>query len=291
MDFSKLKANRSTAISSLLTELEKTTQKNYEDDRFWKPELDKSGNGFAVIRFLPAGPKDELPWVRIWNHGFQGPTGKWYIENSLTTLNQNDPVTELNSKLWATGSKENQDLVRSRKRKLNYISNILVISDPKHPENEGKIFLFKYGKKIFDKINELMNPQFADEKAINPFDFWEGANFKLKIRKYEGYPNYDKSEFEAPSALLDGDDKKLESLWNKQHNLSEFLDPKNFKSYEDLQKRLDSVLGTSSEAEVSRPTSKPKFVAEDESDDVPWDNTTNDDEDDKLNYFQELANG
>lgn len=290
MDFSKLKANRNTAISSLLTELEKTTQKNFDDDRLWKPEQDKAGNGYAVIRFLPAGPKDELPWVRLWSHGFQGPTGKWYIENSLTTLNQPDPVTELNSKLWATGTKENQDLVRKRKRKLNYISNILVISDPKHPENEGKVFLFKYGKKIFDKINELMNPQFADEKAINPFDFWEGANFKLKIRKYEGYPNYDKSEFEAPSALFEGDDKKLEALWNKQYQLSEFIDPKNFKSYDDLQKRLDLVLGSPAESARAAVTSKPKFVAEDEGEDAPWNSSEQPEEDDNINYFQDLAN-
>jgi len=289
MDFSKLKANRNTTISSLLTELDKTAQKNYDDDRFWKPEQDKSGNGYAVIRFLPAGPKDELPWVRLWSHGFQGPSGKWYIQNSLTTLNQPDPLTDLNSKLWSTGTKENQDLVRSRKRKLNYISNILVVSDPKHPENEGKIFLFKYGKKIFDKINEVMNPQFADEKAVNPFDFWEGANFKLKIRKFEGYPNYDKSEFEPPTPLLGGDDKKLEALWNKQHHLGEFLEPKNFKTYEELQKILDSVLGTPTEAPKSQ-ISKPKFVAEDGGDDAPWDNSETT-EDSDLSYFQKLAEG
>jgi len=190
-----------------------------KDDNFWKPETDKAGNGYAVIRFLPSPAvdgEDALPWVKIFDHGFKGPGG-WYIENSLTTLNQKDPVSEYNSLLWNSGIEANKGIAREQKRRLKYISNILVIEDSKNPENEGKVFLFRYGKKIFDKITEAMNPQFEDEKAINPFDFWAGANFKLKIRKVEGYQNYDKSEFDSPSASFNGDDGKLEQLWKKEY--------------------------------------------------------------------------
>ena len=245
MSFADLKKQRKNNFSRLNEELEKlgsnTQQKSYQDDRFWKPELDKSGNGYAVIRFLPACDGENLPWVRIFNHGFQGPGG-WYIENSLTTLNKKDPVSEYNSQLWNSGIEANKELARKQKRRLNYISNILVLEDPKHPENEGSVFLYKYGKKIFDKINDLMNPEFEDENPINPFDFWEGANFKLKIRKVEGFTNYDKSEFEQPAAMYDGNDQKLEELWKTQYPLNEFLLPENFKTYDELKTRLDKVL-------------------------------------------------
>jgi len=216
-----------------------------EDTRFWQPEVDKAGNGMAVIRFLPAPSvdgEDGLPWVRVFNHGFQGPGG-WYIENSLTTLNQKDPVSEYNSTLWNSGIEANKEIARKQKRKLTYIANILVISDPANPSNEGQIKLYKFGKKIFDKISEAMNPEFADETPVNPFDMWEGANFKLKIRNVEGYRNYDKSEFADKSALFDGDDSKLEELWKQEYSLKEFLEPKQFKSYEVLKARLDKVLG------------------------------------------------
>ena len=217
------------------------SQSSNADDRFWQPEVDKAGNGYAVIRFLPAPQNEELPWVRIWNHGFQGPGG-WYIENSLTTLNQQDPVAEMNSKLWNSGNEKDKDIVRQRKRRLTYISNILVVKDPAHPENEGKVFLYKFGKKIFDKINEKMNPQFEDETPMNPFDFWEGADFKLKIRKVEGYRNYDKSEFDNASEVAE-DESDIEAIWKKQYSLQDFLSPSNFKSYDELKKRLDKVLG------------------------------------------------
>lgn len=246
VDFAKLK-KASGSIDKLARELEKLNApaNSSEDNRFWKPELDKAGNGFATIRFLPPPAIDgdeALPWVKYFDHGFQGPGG-WYIENSLTTLGQKDPVSEHNSMLWSTGIEANKELARKQKRRLKYISNIIVISDPSNPSNNGKLFLFRYGKKIFDKITEAMNPQFADEKAINPFDFWAGANFKLKVRKFEGYPNYDKSEFEKASTLFDGDDEKLENLWKSQYSLKEFVDPKHFKSYEELKTKLNRVLG------------------------------------------------
>ena len=215
------------------------------DDRFWQPEVDAAGNGYAVVRFLdtPAvDGEDGLPWVQIWSHGFQGPGG-WYIENSLTTLGKTDPVSEHNTVLWNSGIEANKEIARKQKRKLTYIANILVISDAKRPQNEGKVFLFKFGKKIFDKIKEQLEPQFADETPMNPFDFWKGANFKIKIRNVEGYRNYDKSEFESPAALFNGDDAQIEKVWKSTHSLKDFLKPDNFKSYDELKAKLDKVLG------------------------------------------------
>jgi hypothetical protein len=255
-----------------------------KDDKFWKPEVDKAGNGYAVIRFLPAPEVDGeegLPWVKVFNHGFQGPGG-WYIENSLTTLNQKDPVSEYNTQLWNSGVEANKEVARKQKRRLSYISNIYVVEDSKNPQNEGKVFLFKFGAKIFDKINEAMNPAFEDEKAMNPFDFWTGANFKLKIRKVEGYQNYDKSEFAAAGPLL-SDDAKLEDIWKSEHSLKEHLDPANFKSYDELKAKLNKVLGLDGAAPVSRTTveqakAAPKRV---ESSTV--------EEDDDMDYFSKLA--
>jgi hypothetical protein len=253
MSFASLKKS-SGNFAKLASELEKQsspqTGGQQNEDRFWKPEVDKAGNGFAVIRFLPAPEGEDLPWVRVFDHGFQGPGG-WYIENSLTTIGGQDPVSEYNSKLWNSGVEANKEVARKQKRRLKYIANIMVVSDPKRPENEGQVFLYQFGKKIFDKITEAMNPQFEDESPVNPFDFWEGANFKLKIRQVEGYRNYDKSEFDSATALLDGADDALESLWKKQHSLVEFVDPKNFKSYAELTARLNKVLGASSQANAN----------------------------------------
>ena len=215
------------------------------DDRFWQPEVDAAGNGYAVIRFLdtPAvDGEDGLPWVQIWSHGFQGPGG-WYIENSLTTLGKTDPVSEYNTVLWNSGVEANKEIARKQKRKLTYIANVLVVSDAKRPQNEGKVFLFKFGKKIFDKIKEQLEPQFADETPMNPFDFWKGANFKVKIRNVEGYRNYDKSEFDTSAALFEGDDAKIEKVWKSAYSLKDFLKPENFKSYDELKAKLDKVLG------------------------------------------------
>ena len=217
--FQAMKKNRQSQLQSLTQELEKTQQSNsYEDDRIWKCERDKSGNGYAVVRFLPPSEEENTPWVRMFSHGFQGPGGGWYIENSLTTLNQKDPVSDYNTILWNNGTEAGKEQARKQKRRLNYFSNIYVIEDPAHPENEGKVFLFKYGKKIFDKVNDLMNPEFSDEEAVNPFDLWGGANFKLKIRMVDGFVNYDKSEFDSSTPLLD-DDAKLEEIWNTQYCL------------------------------------------------------------------------
>ena len=245
--FASLRKNSKSQFDKLINEVQKLnapTQGSQEDNRFWKPEVDKAGNGYAVIRFLPTPSADGdegTPYVRIWDHGFQGPNG-WYIEKSLTTLGQKDPVSEYNSQLWNSGIEANKELVRKYKRRLSFISNIYVVKDPAHPENEGKVMLFKYGKKIWDKIELAMNPEFEDEKKINPFDLWEGANFKLKIRKVEGYRNYDKSEFEDASPLMNDDDE-LESIWKQEHALQPFLDPKEFKSYDELKARLNKSLG------------------------------------------------
>ena len=249
MSFSNLKKNNKSIFAKLSQELEKSqnTQSGGADERLWKPEMDVSGNGYAVIRFLPAPDGEDIPWAKLWSHAFQGPGG-WYIENSLTTMNQKDPVSEYNRELWNSGSDKDKETVRKQKRKLSYYANIYVVQDPKNPENEGRVFLYKFGKKIFDKITEAMEPAFADESPVNPFDFWEGADFKLKLRKVDGYGNYDKSEFASPSPLMGGDDAKLEALWKSQYSLADLTAPDKFKSYDQLKARLDLVLGKKKQA-------------------------------------------
>jgi hypothetical protein len=291
-NFASLKKASKNDLEKLTAELQKLSTPaaaTSEDTRFWKPEVDKSGNGYAVIRFLPAPAGEDVPFVRIFDHAFQGPSGQWYIEKSLTTLGETDPVSEYNRELWATGSKSNQDQVRKQKRRLSYISNIYVVSDPKHPENEGKVFLYRYGKKIFDKLTAAMEPEFEDENAINPFDLWQGANFKLKIRKVEGYQNYDKSEFEAPAPLLDDDDD-LEALWKGEHALQPFLERGQFKTFNELKTRLDRVLGLSG---TVTPVQDPPFEVDVEEESVaakprPKKKVEEVFEDDDDNFFQKL---
>ena len=283
---------RSNSLDKLLNAVKEETapqeKKSYVDERLWKPELDKARNGYAVIRVLPAIEGEDMPWAKIWNHAFQGPTGQWYIENSLTTVGQKDPVSEHNTKLWNTGLESDKEIARKQKRKLQYYSNIYIVSDAKHPENVGKVFLFRYGKKIFDKLMAAMQPEFPDETPINPFDFWEGANFRLKIRKVDGYWNYDKSEFEKPSKL-DEDDNKIEEIWKKQYSLNDFTAATNFKSYEELKTRLDAVLsGTVSVGNVveqmaDEPIETPKIDTKEVS--AP----SQESDDDTMDYFQKLA--
>jgi hypothetical protein len=244
MSFADLKkqSKLGSLTAKLVKEVEKmNTSSGSSDDRIWKLDVDKSGNGYAVIRFLPAPNGEDLPFVKLYSHAFQGPGG-WYIENSLTTLGQKDPVSEHNTLLWNNGTDAGKEQARKQKRKLTYVSNIYVVKDPANPENEGKVFLFKYGKKIFDKITEAMQPEFEDEEAIDPFDFWQGANFKLKAKNVAGYRNYDSSEFAKQSALLDDDDE-MEAVWKKQYSLADLVAADQFKSYDDLKKRLDYVLG------------------------------------------------
>ncbi len=288
MDIQALKKENS--LDKLLGAVQKQNtpqeKKSYVDERIWKPVLDKTGNGYAVIRFLPAPKGESLPWAKVWNHAFQGPTGQWYIENSLTTLEQNDPVSEMNSAYWNSGVESDKEIARRQKRKLQYFSNIYVVSDPKHPENEGRVFLYRFGKKIFDKCMEAMQPAFEDENPVNPFDFWEGANFKLKIRKVDGFWNYDKSEFEAPSALFDNDEQ-LEEVWGKQYSLEEFTSPSNFKSYDELKTRLDNVLA--GKTTVGNITTS--YVSENpviDTKEVLSPSVSSEDED-TMSYFEKLA--
>lgn len=294
MSFENLKSARGSSIDKLVKAAEAvSTQKteskdSYSDDRFWKPTRDKAGNGYAVIRFLPAGEGEDLPWVRYWDHGFKGPTGLWYIENSLTSIGQDDPVTEHNSVLWNSGRDEDKAIARERKRRLHYISNVLVISDPDNPQNEGKVFLYQYGKKIFDKVMEAMQPVFDDEQPMNPFDFWEGADFKIKIRKVEGWVNYDKSEFSTPSALFDGDESRLEEVYGKLHRLKEFLEPSNYKSYDELKSKLNRVLGISA-GDFVEPQPSPVMEAPEIQSQAADDTPFADKEDDTLSYFAKLA--
>ena len=295
MSFAKLK--KQSKLGSLTQKLVKEVEKmnntgGQGDDRLWKLEVDKGGNGYAVIRFLPAPDGEDLPFVKLYSHAFQGPGG-WYIENSLTTLGQKDPVSEFNSQLWNNGTDAGKDTARKQKRKLTYISNIYVVKDPANPENEGKTFLYKYGKKIFDKLTAAMQPEFEDEEAIDPFDFWQGANFKLKAKNVAGYRNYDSSEFAATSALLDDDDA-MEAIWKKEHSLAELVANDQFKTYDELKTRLSSVLGT-------KPVRNDAETVEQEVEDVrasaPVVETVesvskasaSDDDDDALSYFAKLA--
>jgi hypothetical protein len=303
MSFSDLK--KQSKLGSLTAKLVKEVEKmnnsaSSGDDRIWKLECDKSGNGYAVIRFLPAPNGEDLPFVKLYSHAFQGPGG-WFIENSLTTLNQKDPVSELNSELWNNGTDAGKEIARKQKRKLTYVSNIYVVKDPANPANEGKVFLYKFGKKIFDKITAAMQPEFEDETPIDPFDFWQGANFKLKAKNVAGYRNYDSSEFAAQGAMLDDDDA-MEAIWKKQYSLAELVAPDQFKSYDELKKRLDYVLGNKGsrrqDAEVADEESTSRGSVRDLDEDLrtelsnltPSKSSSYDEEDDDtLNYFARLA--
>ena len=307
MGFADLK--KQSKLGSLTAKLVKEVEKMNNngstsgDDRVWKLECDKSGNGYAVIRFLPAPDGEDLPFVKLYSHAFQGPGG-WYIENSLTTMGQKDPVSEYNTMLWNNGTDAGKDAARKQKRKLTYISNIYVVKDPANPENEGKVFMYKYGKKIFDKITAAMQPEFEDEEAIDPFDFWQGANFKLKAKNVAGYRNYDSSEFARSSALLDDDDA-MEAIWKKEYSLAELVAPDQFKTYDELKLRMDYVLGNKGtprmqdretleeeeafEAERRAPApSAPQSVKE-ELESLSSSKTTTDDDDDAMSYFARLA--
>ena len=262
----------STSLDKLRQAMESASpsqgeKKSYNDDRYWKPELDKSGNGYAVVRFLPTPEGEDMPWVSYWDHGFQGPGG-WYIEKSLTTLNKQDPVSEYNTQLWNTGIEANKEIARKQKRRLHYVSNVYVVSDPKNPDNEGKVFLYKFGKKIFEQLKEAISPQFEDENAINPFDLREGANFKIKIRKVDGYWNYDKSEFDSVSPLFD-DESQLTEVATSVNSLSDIIAPSEFKTYDELKEKLDRILGLTGGVSTSTAESVAEYL-----DEVPWSNTT-----------------
>ena len=302
MSLENLKSMRGSSIDKLVKAAEavssaKPETNSYADDRFWKPTRDKAGNGYAVVRFLPAKDGEDLPWVRYWDHGFKGPTGLWYIENSLTSIGQQDPVSEHNSVLWNSGRDEDKATARDRKRRLHYVSNVLVVSDPSNPENEGKVFLYKFGKKIFDKIMDVMQPQFADENPVNPYDFWEGADFKIKIRKVEGWVNYDKSEFSSPSALHEGDESRLTEVYDKLYSLQDFLTPEIYKTYDQLSMKLNKVLGVDAghsamPAPVMNETAAPvagMSTANAEAMGTAPSAEESSDEDDTLSYFAKLA--
>ena len=302
MSFANLKRNRDQ-ISNLLAAAEsigaKGEKQSYTDDRMWKPTVDKAGNGYAVIRFLPAGEGQDVPWARYWDHGFKGPSGQWYIEKSLTSIGLNDPVGEMNSLLWNSGIEADKDKARTQKRRLHYVSNILVVSDPGNPANEGKVFMYQYGKKIFDKIMDMMQPQFQDEEPVNPFDMWEGANFKLKIRQVEGYRNYDKSEFANKSAVAEGDEA-LEAIYNQMHDLSEWTDPSKYKTYDALKEKLNRILGMSAPQTVAAavsldtvtPPTEPAAAVNPHipQEPVTAEQVSEDTEEDTMSYFARLAN-
>ena len=285
-------------MTDLIRKMEDQNKKtDYKDDLFWRPEIDKTGNGFAIIRFLPEVENEDCPWAKVYSHAFRGPGG-WYIENCLTTISQKDPVSELNTQLWNSGVESDKNIARDRKRKLNYTSNIYVVSDPSNPQNEGKVFLYKYGAKIFEKLQEVMKPEFKDEEAINPFDFWKGANFRLKIRKVAGYTNYDKSEFDSSSPLCKGDDAELEKVWKSQYPLTEFTNSSNFKTHQELKDRLYEVLGGDIRAasnvgydktaeDISESDIKEKKPQDFKSKKLPEQNV--DEETDALDYFSKLA--
>jgi len=303
VDFKTLKNSRKKSLSQLAEEAKKTNSKfegDEDSEKYWKVTRDKAGNGYAVIRFLPVGPSDDnlsAPWVKLYDHGFKNPAnGKWYIEKSLTTLDQPDPLSEANSKLWNTGLEKNKKIARDRKRRLKYYSNIYVIKDSANPENEGKVFLFSYGPKIFAKLQEAMEPSFEDEQPINPFDLWEGANFKLKVKTVKSeingnkvdLPNYDDSSFDNVSPIAD-DDKEIEAIWKQSHSLQELIDPASFKTYQELKTRLLQVWPDgmeSDEAPVAAPKKEKVAAAKiEETDDAPW----SEDDDDDISFFNKIA--
>jgi len=283
--FKEMKKNRMANLESLSKQVEKLAEKpSYEDERVWKLERDKTGNGYAVIRFLPAKEGEDVPGVRIWTHGFKGPGG-WYIENSLTTLGKDDPVSKANTALWNSGIDSDKNIARERRRKLNYYSNIYIVEDAANPENVGKVMLFRYGKKIFEKITGVMNPEFADETPLNPFDLWEGANFKIKMRQIDGFPNYDKSEFTDKCPLVD-DEKKLEEVWKQQYSLNEIVEEKNFKNYAELEARFNTVIARSDQYKNADGTGEFVGTIEESTDDAV---ATGEKTDDTLDYFKKLA--
>jgi len=304
MSFANLKS-RSMDVSKLVSAAQEASGakkggNKFQDDRKWKPSVDDNGNGYAVIRFLPTMEGHDVPWERYWDHGFKGPTGQWYIEKSLTTIGLKDPVSELNSRLWNSGIEDDKETARRQKRRLHYVSNILVVSDPSNPANDGKVFLYEYGKKIFDKIMDLMQPQFPGEEPVNPFDFWNGADFQLKIRNVAGYRNYDKSEFKSPAALFNSDETKLEATYNQMYDLNEFIDPTKFKTADELEARLQLVLGKAvgnnvtirnealtqtAESVVGRTAPEPQIISAGESA-----VGASAEVDDTLSYFASLAN-
>lgn len=297
VDFATLKSNRSKSIESLTEELNKiNTKYQNDDDKYWQPTVDKAGNGQAIIRFLPPPGDEKAPFIRYWEHGFKGPGG-WYIEKSLTTLGENDPCAEHNNTLWESGRESDKKIARDQKRKLYYVSNIYVVSDPANPENDGKVFLFKYGKKIFDKINDLMNPAFEGDEKINPFDLWDGCNFRLRIRKVEGYRNYEKSDFAGKTPLLEDDDE-MKVVWESEHPLQPIIAPDKFKTYDALKARLDKVLkintATKSDNSDSKPDSSSKFKST-KSSSPPWESSNpeddEDDSEDTTNFFKKLRDG
>lgn len=310
VNFATFKKNSSNidALASKIAKMNKGKTEEYsgDDNRFWYPDVDKAGNGYAVIRFLP-GPAvdgdDAAPFVKYFHHGFKTPKGKWYIENSLTSLDKKDPVGELNRRLWNSKIDEYVAIARKQKRKLNYISNIMVIEDSKNPENNGKIFLYRYGKKIFDKINEAMFPLFPDKQKFDPFNFWEGANFKLKIRNVSDFRNYDMSEFMSQSKLNNLSDEELEKIWRMEYSLADFVSPDKFKSYDELKTKLDEAIGCDSESDdvfshltervvttgkASKQETPKETVNVDKEETPPW--ADEDPTDDEASYFQQLAN-
>jgi hypothetical protein len=294
--FADLKRNRRSQIDLLVNKAKEAgggkSKSSYKDDRQWKPTTDKAGNGYAVIRFLPSADPAALPWTQFFDHGFQGSNGRWYIERSLTSINQPDPLSEYNSYLWNTGNDEDKETARKQKRRLHYVSNIYVVSDPANPENEGKVFLYQYGKKIFNKITDVMEPEFEDEASINPFDLWEGADFKLKIRQVEGYRNYDKSEF-AGSGPLKEDDKELEAIFESMHDLSEYTAEDQYKSYAALQRKLQDVVGDDLPAQLRVEMSREAVAAPKVNAPAPKaeveESTDEDDAEDMAGFFEKLA--
>ena len=282
-NFSDFKKKSKNSVASLTERLDKMSSKeSYKDDRLWKPGIDKSGNGYAVIRFLPEIEGEDTPFVAVYSHAFKG-KGGWLFENCPTTLGDKCPICQANTELWNSGIEDDKNIARNRKRKLTYISNILVIEDPANPENKGKNFLYQYGTKIFQKIQSLAHPEYQDEVAVDPFNFWTGADFKIKIRNVGGYVNYDRSEFATAAPLLGGDDKKLEELWKKQYSLKEFTDKSQFKSYEELQSRLKKATGDDIRAQFTESTS-----IEDDVKDTLAEHDV--EEKDPLKYFSEMEN-
>lgn len=241
MNFKDFKKNKGNFLETLNQKIKESNTTFEPDARYFQVTKDKAGNGVALVRFLPG---KDTPWVRYWSHSFEY-NGGWYIENSRTSLKEDDPVSEYNKLLWDSGKEEYKEFVSLKpgtKRKLNYVSNIYVIEDPANPENNGKVFLYQYGAKIYDKIKALMQPSIKTLPPVNPFNPFDGANLQIIIKKVAGYPNYDDTKFIQEGSKL-GNDDEIEKIYNQQYDLEDILKESNFKPYEKLKARLIKVLG------------------------------------------------
>lgn len=288
----KKKSKLGSLTDKLVEKFNKMDESSSKDDdsRIWTPKMGKSGTGEATIRFLPGGGgKDEEAYIEVYSHAFTGTTGKWLIEKCPTTIGQPCPVCDENRTLWSNGKEtvvRGNDDSPGRKRKLNYYSNVYIIDDPVNPENNGQVKLYKYGVKILDKIKMAIKPASKRKRPLEVFDMFMGADFNIVINKKGKYWNYDDSEFLDPEPLFDGDEDKLEEVYNSLYDLTELINPSTFKSKDELQARLDMVDGRTYQPKRVNPELEEELEEEyNTAKSVSSSIISNDDDDDDTNDY------